>query len=547
MADVQLPDAAVSPTGSEFIWSVVALLEQLTADELLLAIICVLPLLLVLKSLSAWLSGRDREPKPNENEVKDEIWRTTAAISPRVALLEKRAEASARLLERAAATDGAAFDAVHHDLAGIAWELMKLRSELGAEDTRATWAPAPYPAAPADGGSTRNQSALMRARAAHTRFAPTRTPKAAHLETRSTAELNGERAPPLPPSRWVGEIADATVSKSWAALLPGGAPDGDHGGAFVEGPSGKLFAGRSLWGMRPAEEPRRSAIRLVELRPFDAIILLTIAANCATMAWESPLDEMLYPEGTWKADFVDVCEKLYLSIFTVELLTKVLAYGFVWHPEAYLRDAWCQLDFVVVTLAWAPIFFPSMGNYSVVRSFRALRPLRALKRMPGMPKLVGCVLAALPKLSNVAMLSSFMFLVFGIAGVSFFKGHFHYRCAFSDTLEDSGEFCSMEGPDTCAAFAEGATCAYFAANPSDGPMSFDNIGSASIVIMQCASFDAWTQGMYVLMRHVFGLVWAYYLVVVCIGGFFVVNLFLAVLLEEFLQAKQVWPLTSLHT
>ena len=69
------------------------------------------------------------------------------------------------------------------------------------------------------------------------------------------------------------------------------------------------------------------------------------------MAWESPLDEMLHPEGTWKSDFIDVCEWVYLGIFTFELLTKVLAYGFLWHPEAYLRDAWCQLDFVVVTLA----------------------------------------------------------------------------------------------------------------------------------------------------------------------------------------------------
>ena len=115
------------------------------------------------------------------------------------------------------------------------------------------------------------------------------------------------------------------------------------------------------------------------------------------MAWESPLDEMLHPEGTWKSDFIDVCEWVYLGIFTFELLTKVLAYGFLWHPEAYLRDAWCQLDFVVVTLAWAPILFPAMGNYSVIRSFRALRPLRALKRMPGMPKLVGSLLSSIPK------------------------------------------------------------------------------------------------------------------------------------------------------
>ena len=38
-----------------------------------------------------------------------------------------------------------------------------------------------------------------------------------------------------------------------------------YSGAKWEGPSGKLYAGRSLWGMLPAQEPRRSAIRLAEL------------------------------------------------------------------------------------------------------------------------------------------------------------------------------------------------------------------------------------------------------------------------------------------
>ena len=41
----------------------------------------------------------------------------------------------------------------------------------------------------------------------------------------------------------------------------------------------------------------------------------------------------------------------------------------------------CQLDITVVTLAWLPILFPSMGNYSVVRSVRALRPLRGRRNV----------------------------------------------------------------------------------------------------------------------------------------------------------------------
>ena len=97
---------------------------------------------------------------------------------------------------------------------------------------QATWVP--YAVAPSNGSSTRNQSALMRARAAPARAAPARAalPHAAPTHSRkaeSMAPLNGERTLPRPPSRWVGEIADASVSNSWAALLPGGPAD-DHAG-----------------------------------------------------------------------------------------------------------------------------------------------------------------------------------------------------------------------------------------------------------------------------------------------------------------------------
>ena len=164
----------------------------------------------------------------------------------------------------------------------------------------------------------------------------------------------------------------------------------------VQGPSGRIYHDRSIFCLRPADQPRRAAIFFVEWRWFDPFILFVIIANCSSMAWESPLD----PPGTSKADLIDVLEIIYLYVFTVELLSKVLAYGFVMHPHSYLRDAWCQLDFVVVSLAWLPILFPSFGNYSVIRSVRALRPLRALKRVPGMPVLISSIMAAMPKLGN---------------------------------------------------------------------------------------------------------------------------------------------------
>ena len=88
-----------------------------------------------------------------------------------------------------------------------------------------------------------------------------------------------------------------------------------------------------------------------------------------------------------------MCEWIYLYIFTAELLLKVVAYGFLLHENAYLRDAWCQLDFVVVSLAWIPILLPSFGNYSVVRSVRLrvhARPARRARVSRRRVLLVAC-------------------------------------------------------------------------------------------------------------------------------------------------------------
>ena len=231
--------------------------------------------------------------------------------------------------------------------------------------------------------------------------------------------------------------------------------------AEVRGPSGRWYGSTSLFCLPPAALPRRLAIRAVEHPVFDPLILTTIIANCATMAWDSPLDPghgAGWADGDGKTRLLIQCNWVYLIIFTVELLLKVVAYGFAMHPNAYLRDAWCQLDFVVVSLAWMPILIPGFGNYSVIRSVRALRPLRALKRVPGMPVLVSSVLASLPGLASVGVLCGFVFLVFGIVGLELFKGAFHYRCAlpgFADLVAvggsieeeaqfDSGVLCVMD-------------------------------------------------------------------------------------------------------
>ena len=294
--------------------------------------------------------------------------------------------------------------------------------------------------------------------------------------------------------------------------------------AAVRGRSGRIYAGKALGCLMCHQQPRLLAIRAIEWSKFDALILCVIVANCATMAATSPLQPP-YGDSEAKAAFIQACERFYLATFTVEMLTKIVALGLAVGNNTYLRDAWSRLDFVVVVLSWLPLLFPSFGNYSVIRSMRALRPLRALKRVPGMPELIESITSALPNLKEATSLCTVLFVVFAIAGVHLFSGAMHYRCA-----ADGSTFCSVGAVDggTCG---PGGECVYFD-HLIWYTTGFDNVADALLSVLKAFTFDTWTEDMYALMHvHSPLLAVSFFGLIVVIGGFFLVNVFLADLFQ----------------
>lgn len=41
---------------------------------------------------------------------------------------------------------------------------------------------------------------------------------------------------------------------------------------------------------------------------------------------------------------------VFIVVFTMECVLKILAYGFACHPGAYLRNGWNILDFLIVII-----------------------------------------------------------------------------------------------------------------------------------------------------------------------------------------------------
>lgn len=104
---------------------------------------------------------------------------------------------------------------------------------------------------------------------------------------------------------------------------------------------------RALFCLTLKNPLRKLCIDIVEWKPFEYLILLTIFANCVALAVYTPFP---YSDSNQTNAYLEKIEYIFLVIFTAECFMKVIAYGFAMHPGAYLRNGWNLLDFTIVVI-----------------------------------------------------------------------------------------------------------------------------------------------------------------------------------------------------
>uniref|UniRef100_A0A3Q0TB59 Ion transport domain-containing protein n=1 Tax=Amphilophus citrinellus TaxID=61819 RepID=A0A3Q0TB59_AMPCI len=104
---------------------------------------------------------------------------------------------------------------------------------------------------------------------------------------------------------------------------------------------------RSLLFLTLKNPFRKACISIVEWKPFEIIILLAIFTNCVALAVYLPMPE---EDSNNTNSNLESLEYIFLIIFSVECFLKIVAYGFLFHADAYLRNCWNILDFVCVSV-----------------------------------------------------------------------------------------------------------------------------------------------------------------------------------------------------
>ena len=134
-------------------------------------------------------------------------------------------------------------------------------------------------------------------------------------------------------------------------------------------------------------------------------------------------------DGWLNPKFVLYSEIAIATVFSIEMIGKVIALGLIGHAGAYLAlGHWDRLDFFTTVTAVSGLIFPEMSNLSSFRALRVLRALRALRFLDGIRTVLQSVVRSLPFMVNVMGFLLFIFVVFGLLALTNFKGLLHNRC-----------------------------------------------------------------------------------------------------------------------
>uniref|UniRef100_A0A671T1V8 Sodium channel protein n=1 Tax=Sinocyclocheilus anshuiensis TaxID=1608454 RepID=A0A671T1V8_9TELE len=289
-------------------------------------------------------------------------------------------------------------------------------------------------------------------------------------------------------------------------------------------------------------------------------IMCTILTNCSFMAMSDPPLWTKYLEYT------------FTGIYTFESVIKILARGFCVEPFTFLRDPWNWLDFSVIVMAHVTEFV-DLGNVSALRTFRVLRALKTISVIPGLKTIVSALIQSVKKLADVMILTVFCLSVFALIGLQLFMGILRQKCVRSpaycmnstypgngsfvcnnktwlsikDFLTNEDNFYKIEGSkdalicgysSDAGKCPDGFDCLKTGRNPNYGYTSFDTFGWAFLALFRLMTQDYWENLYHQTLRSAGKTYMIFFVLVIFLGSFYLVNLILAVVAMAYEEQNQ---------
>uniref|UniRef100_H3D515 Calcium voltage-gated channel subunit alpha1 I n=1 Tax=Tetraodon nigroviridis TaxID=99883 RepID=H3D515_TETNG len=316
---------------------------------------------------------------------------------------------------------------------------------------------------------------------------------------------------------------------------------------------------------------------------FERISIMVILLNCVTLGMYQPCENIDCASD--HCQVLQAFDAFIYIFFALEMVVKMVALG-IFGRRCYLGDTWNRLDFFIVMAGMVEYSLDLQNiNLSAIRTVRVLRPLKAINRVPSFALYIlyihthSLILLFLLffSLNSFGLIHKFKWAkaaqtacFIGQSGMTLPPPYYQpeeddERPFICSLPSDNGIMsCSdvparREGgrtqalglsPEPLANGSAEATglcinwnqyytrCHTGSTNPHKGAISFDNIVYAWIVIFQVITLEGWVEIMYYVMDAHSFYNFIYFILLIIIGSFFMINLCLVVIATQFSETKQ---------
>jgi voltage-gated sodium channel len=224
------------------------------------------------------------------------------------------------------------------------------------------------------------------------------------------------------------------------------------------------------------------ARRIADNPRFQHVILFVIVVGAIVIGVETSTTLT----ARYRATIVAV-EMLIQAIFVAEIGIRVLA---CWpRPAAFFRNGWNVFDFAVV----AASLLPQAGPFAVVaRLARLIRVTRVVSAFPELRLIIGTMVRSIPSMGHVIVLLSLLLYVYAVLGFHFFR--------------------------------------------QEDPAHWGTLGAALLTLFQMLTLEGWVEIQGAVL-DTYPLAWIYFSSFVFVAVFVVVNLFIAVVINNLDSVK----------
>ena len=228
---------------------------------------------------------------------------------------------------------------------------------------------------------------------------------------------------------------------------------------------------------------QKIAERIVSSPIFEYFIIALILASGAILGLRT-VPEIADQFG----DLMTWGNRAILAIFIVEAALKMLALAP--KPQRYFKDGWNIFDFTIIIFS----LVPATGAFAMIaRLGRLLRVLRLISTIEDLRLIVAALVRSIPNVGHILMLMSIIVYIYAIIGFQLFHEH--------------------------------------------DPEHWRNIGIAVLTLFEIITLEGWVD-VNAKAMELNPFAWVYFVSFVIVGTFVVVNLFIAVVINNLDRAKE---------